>query len=186
MEEKMKIFRFDDICYNTNIEKTIGMANFLKEKFEKCIILFAISPLCYDVSGQKNKEAVHPSIFNPISDYRIYYNLDYCEVPNWIPEYVTKASHGLLHIDHRLLTKRCQEMSIVCSCRLIKTNIFVPPKNHWTEDTEKICKEHGIELIKFEDGWLNLKFNKYDKKHRRYYLHSADYDNIENFTKLFE
>ena len=95
------------------------------------------------------------------------------------------ASHGLIHVDHRLMTKEAQELSILTSASLVKANVFIPPFNKWNKDTESICDEHGIELIKFEDGWLCMEYNSYDDNHDKWYLHAREFS-IEKFKKYFD
>ena len=63
-------------------------------------------------------------------------------------------------------------MSILVSCALSKSKIFVPPFNKWDKNTESICQEHGIDLIKFEDGWLCAEYNKFDPSHDLWYIHN--------------
>ncbi len=84
------------------------------------------------------------------------------------------ASHGLIHVDHRLMGREAQELSIVASCSLVGAKIFVPPFNKWNRDTASVCDEHGIELVKFEDGWRHVRFNAFDPSHDKYYLHTHD------------
>ena len=45
-----KVFRFDDICVNADMEKANEMARILRNKFPNCEILFCISPLVHDMS----------------------------------------------------------------------------------------------------------------------------------------
>ena len=81
--------------------------------------------------------------------------------------------------------KEVQEISILISASLVKSKIFIPPFNKWNEDTEDVCYEHGIELIKFEDGWLSMEHNKFFDSHNKWYLHAREFD-IENFKKWFD
>ena len=170
-------FRFDDICVNADMEKANSMAKILIEKFPGCEVLFCISPLVHDMSGTTGvtRERIFPKIYNAYSDFRKFYNVDICEVPDIIPE-VTKASHALIHVDHRLLSREAQEMSILVSCSLAKSKIFVPPFNKWNKDTEEICKEHNIELVKFEDGWLCMEYNDFNKNNYLWYVHSREFE----------
>ena len=74
-------------------------------------------------------------------------------------------------------------MSILISASLVKSKIFIPPFNKWNKDTDEICKEHGIELIKFEDGWLSMEHNKFNESHDKWYLHAREFtfDNFKNW-----
>ena len=179
----MKIFRFDDINTNEDLEKTIKIARLIKDKVEDVNVLFCISPLVCDMSHEtgKHSERIFPKILNAYSDYRIFYKVDKCGIPTF-PEWITRASHGLIHVDHRLLTKEAQEMSIITSCALAKSSIFVPPFNKWDKNTEEICEENKIELVKFEDGWLCCEYNKYDSNHNLWYLHAREFT-LKGFTE---
>ena len=128
----MKVFRFDDININEDMEKTIKLAELIRYRFGECKVIFCFSPLVHDMSGEtgKNKERIFPKIMNAYSDYRVFYKVDKCGIPK-IPDWIIKAGHGLFHVDHRLLNREAQEMSILSSCSLVKTSIFVPPFNKW-------------------------------------------------------
>jgi hypothetical protein len=67
----------------------------------------------------------------------------------------------------------------------VKSKIFIPPFNKWNKDTDDICKEHGIELIKFEDGWLSMEHNKFNDIHNKWYLHAREFT-FDNFKKWFD
>ncbi len=179
----MKTFRFDDININEDIDKTIEIAYHIREKIENSKIIFCISPLVHDMSHEtgKTKERIFPKIMNAYSDYRKFYKVDKCGIPT-IPSWITRAGHGLLHVDHRLLNREAQEMSILTSCSLAKASIFVPPFNKWNKDTELICDEAGIELIKFEDGWLCCEYNEYNSEQDLWYLHAREFT-LKGFEK---
>jgi hypothetical protein len=119
-----------------------------------------------------------------MSDHRQFYKADIAAIPE-IPDYVEKASHGLIHVDHRLLKKSAQEMSILVSCSLSKSNIFVPPFNKWNKNTEKICRSNNIELVKFEDGWKCMEYNKFDSSVSKWYLHHREFT-VDTFKRWFE
>lgn len=180
-----KIFRFDDICINADMVLINDMTNFLFDRFPTCVVLWGVSPLVHDMSEEKNeitRQRIFPKILNAHSDYRKYYDVDLAGVPN-LNTKATLAAHGLVHVDHRLLPKPAQEMSILISASLVKSKIFIPPFNKWNKDTDEICKEHGIELIKFEDGWLSMEHNKFNESHDKWYLHAREFtfDNFKNW-----
>ena len=179
----MKTFRFDDICINEDMEKANEMARILRNKFPNCTILFCISQLVHEMNtgDSVSDERIFPKIMNAYSDFRKFYNVDKCGCTDIIPE-VTKASHGLIHVDHRLLSKEAQEMSIMVSCSLSQSKVFVPPFNKWNKDTEAICEEQGIELVKFEDGWLCMEYNDFDPSHDLWYVHSREFT-LKEFKK---
>ena len=180
---EVKTFRFDDININEDLEKTIKIASFVKSRIPNAKIIFCISPMVHDMSseGGKESERIFPKIFNAYSDHRIFYKVDLCGVPP-VPDWIETAGHGLFHMDHRLLTREGQEMSIVSSCSLSKSSIFVPPFNKWNSDTEKVCKEFGIELVKFEDGWLCCEYNAFTEEQGLWYLQAREFT-LEQFKQ---
>ena len=82
------------------------------------------------------------------------------------------------------LPKSVQEISILISASLVKSKIFIPPFNKWNKDTEEICDEHGIELVKFEDGWLSMEHNNFSDIHNKWYLHAREFE-YDDFVKWF-
>lgn len=186
MKKMKKIFRFDDVCINADMTLINDMTNFLLDKFDECVVLWGVSPLVHDMSNFKNekeRQRIFPKILNAFSDYKNYYLVDLAGLPD-INKKATLASHGLIHVDHRLLDKSAQEMSILISSSLVKSKIFIPPFNKWNVDTEDICFKNGIELIKFEDGWLSMEHNIFDESHNLWYLHSREFS-FESFVKWF-
>tara|TARA_R110000824_G_scaffold197814_3_gene381460 strand:- start:725 stop:1276 length:552 start_codon:yes stop_codon:yes gene_type:complete len=181
-----KVFRFDDICINADMKSVNKMVKFLNEEVTDCEILFGISPLVHDMISEDEIESqrIFPKILNAHSDFRKFYLVDHCGLPK-LPDNITRAGHGLIHVDHRLLSKEAQEMSILTSCSLAKARTFIPPFNKWNTDTEEICKEHQIRLIKFEDGWKCMEYNKYDPKHNLWYLHHREFT-LKQFKEWFE
>ena len=169
----MRTLRFDDISTRTDIDKAERMSVIaLTGGFDE--IIWCISPVTDSLALP---EYVYPRPWNVISDYRIHYTSDSVGVPE-VPDNIVRASHGLVHVDHRLLTPEVQELSIVLSCHLVDARIFMPPKTFWNKDTSRICAEHGIELIRSEDGWLSMECNPYDSSHGLWYWHH--YRHTEN------
>jgi D-lyxose ketol-isomerase len=66
-------------------------------------------------------------------------------------------------------------MSILVSASLVKAKIFIPPFNKWNKDTEDICRDSAIELVKFEDGWKCAEYNKFDPSQILWYLHHREF-----------
>ena len=165
------IFRFDDVCGNSDIQKLTKMAEFIYKKVGPIDTWFCISPLYHKVENGR----VFPARFKALSDHREFYKVDYCKIPKPI-ENITFVSHGLLHIDHRLLNKETQELSIITAKHLIRSKIFVPPFNKWNDITEKICFDNFIQLVRFEDGWLSAEHNEFNKDHDLWYLHGWRWD----------
>jgi len=108
------------------MEKIYQMIKVLPEKSE---VWFCISLLFHKLDNER----VFPAIYKAYSDYRKFYNVDSIGFPvlkdSW--NFVKIVSHGLLHIDHRLLNYEAQEMSILVSSSLLKTRKFVPPFNKY-------------------------------------------------------
>ena len=179
------IFRFDDICGNTNMKSANKMAEMILERYPKAQVIYCISPLTHSMGGDRiTRQRVFPKLLNAFSDYKVFYNVDRGSLPK-IPDSVLPASHGLVHVDHRLLSRDAQEMSILISCSLAKSSIFVPPFNKWNKETEEICLDAGIKLVKFEDGWLCAEYNQFDKNHDKWYMHSREFT-VYSFTKWLD
>lgn len=188
----MKIFRFDDISLNTNREKLLEMMSLLKSKFPDSNVLLGVSCLVHDMSceSDRKQERIFPEIFNAHSDFRVFYGVQKAGVPvdiiNGAREIFPSlklAGHGIVHVDHRLLSKEVQEMSIIISCSLCNSDIFVPPFNKYNDYTEAICNSKGIKLIRFEDGWKHIMYNKIDNYSTKYYLHTHDLT-LEQFREI--
>ena len=171
------IVRFDDVCVNSDITRTIYQTGIAQTMHAQ--VWWCISPLVHIESI--TTERVFPAIFKALSDQRCFYHVDKMGLPP-IPMDVIACSHGLLHMDHRLLGYEAQELSILVSCSLIKTAIFVPPFNKWNADTEVICNTHHIELIKFEDGWRSMEYHNYVPDHKLWYLHGRNFT-LDAFRK---
>lgn len=173
----MKTFRLDDICGNSSYQRDEEVAKAIKTIYPSARIIFGVSPLTHP--KKECNERIYPHRFNPISDITPYFKPVKCWIPTNRLSFIEFAGHGLWHVDHRLLTPELQEASILTSCALIKAEIFIPPHNYWTEHMEKVCFREGIELIKFEDGWLSMEHNDFDKKHDMWYLHARHWTPIE-------
>lgn len=150
-------------------------------------IMFGISPLVHDMTHEfgKERQRVFPKIMNARSDIRNFFNVDHAGVPNWnrmlnIHPHIVFCGHGLVHVDHRLLTIEQQEMSILISCALVNSKVFIPPFNKWDYKTEMVCKRNEIQLVKFEDGWLCAEYNAFDPAHDLWYLHAREFT-LESF-----
>lgn len=174
------IFRFDDVCSNADMKNHVEITDFILKKFPGAQIIWAYSPMV--CSSEKKTQRVFPKKWNAFSDYRQFYKMDAISFMVDVPKIVEIASHGLVHCDHRLMPYAAQELSIVLSCSLTNSNMFIPPFNKWNQDTEKICKEHGIKLIKFEDGWLSAEYNDFTEENRLWYLHAREW-NYEEFVR---
>lgn len=181
----IKTFRFDDVCCNADMGLIKDITNLFIKKYPDCKVIWAVSPLVFDMRSsktEKEKQRVFPKILNAHSDYREHYKVDKAYTSYTGGKNVVIASHGLCHVDHRLLDRSAQEMSILISCSLTKSNIFVPPFNKWNKDTENICDENGIELVKFESGWKCIEYNEFDSSHDLWYLHAREFT-VEQIKK---
>ena len=124
--KKIKYFRFDDVCINADIDLINKMTTFMFEKFSDCVVLYGVSPLVHDMSYEKSdseKQRIFPRILNELSYYKNFYKVDVAGLPEFHPK-ATLAAHGLIHVDHRLLPKSVQEISILISASLVKSKIF--------------------------------------------------------------
>ena len=165
------IIRIDDISINLNPDRLEAFLAQARAKTEDLKILLAVSPAVFDMPKRDAgngviAERVFPSILNAHSDHRVFYKIEKIGIPDWLDGLAEKyncllASHGLIHVDHRLLPIDAQEMSIVTSLSLIKSKIFVPPFNKYNKDTERVCEENEIDLIKWEDGWNHLGYQPF-------------------------
>jgi hypothetical protein len=177
------VFRIDDISVNTSETRLRNQIEILLTKFSESTILLGISPLVFSMNDGSalTQERIFPKILNAYSDHTLFYKAERLGVPDYVWELIRnprirKASHGLLHVDHRLLDRGAQELSILTSCALADSDTFIPPFNKWNRDTEDICAERGINLIKFEDGWRHLGYNAIDPELTElYYYHTHDY-----------
>ena len=79
-----KIFRFDDICLNADMNLHIGIAEHIKKEIPSADVIFCVSPLVHNMSDEKGKtkQRIFPQILNAHSDYRKFYQVDKCGVPN--------------------------------------------------------------------------------------------------------
>lgn len=175
MDKAVKTFRFDDVCLNIDIDNHDAISKYLLEKGFH--VIWAVSPLVHKINSEDSveKQRVFPKILNAYSDFRHFFEVDDCGTVMQDDKRIEIASHGIIHVDHRLMERAGQELSIVTSCSLLKAKKFVPPFNKWTKQMDEICKEWGIELIKFEDGWKCIEYNIYDPKHNLWYLHARDW-----------
>lgn len=174
------IFRIDDVSVNTNPDNLRGIVGVIQERLPEAKFLLAVSPMVHDVSEEPSadRERAFPRLLSAMSDHRLLFKVARGGVPEYVREMgLPLASHGLVHVDHRLLGREAQELSIVASCSIVGTTTFVPPFNHWNRDTESVCAEHSIELVKFETGWRHVCFNRFDRSvPGKYYLHTHDTD----------
>ena len=89
---RKRIFRFDDICVNADMDLTIKFAEHIRDRIPSAQVIFCISPLVHDMSSEKGitAERIFPKIFNAHSDYRKFYKVDNCGIPVF-PDWITRA-----------------------------------------------------------------------------------------------
>lgn len=186
-------FRFDDVSVNTDTSKLDKMIRFLRTTFgpKNVRIILACSPAVCDLSFCENplhRERTFPSIWHTESDHRVFYHMERVGVPPCIEAYraegIEIAAHGMVHVDHRLLDRAAQEMSIIMSCSLLRCSMFVPPFHKWNKDTEEICTEHTIMLVKFDRSWRHLVYHPFDHRNPNYYVHTHDF-HYQDFCARF-
>lgn len=183
------VLRLDDISVNVQKDRLVKFLRQARSVAPGIEILLAFSPLVFDMETHEPErpamsERVFPKILNAYSDHRAYYEVQKLGLPPWLPEVIddfrcTKASHGLIHVDHRLLNKQTQELSILTSASLVNSKIFVPPFNKYNSDTLEIVAEHNLTIVKWEDGWQHLGYNRFADDGNKYYVHMHDYPGDE-------
>ena len=80
---KIMLFRFDDICLNTDMDHANELAEMIRGNLFGVRIMYCISPICFEL----NNERVYPKIYNAMSDYKIFFDGDRLGIPDNIPEY---------------------------------------------------------------------------------------------------
>lgn len=173
----MKTFRIDDVSINTNPIRLSEMVGMLRSAHPGCRVMMAVSPCVF----KSNDERVFPSMLHREPDFRMFYKSNALGVPyEMVAMADVVAAHGMAHVDHRLLERSAQEMSIVMSCSLVGSRIFVPPFHKYDVDTIAVCEEFGIELARLHDGMSHLKFNKVGACDY-YYFHTHDFATMGDF-----
>ncbi len=178
------MFRVDDVSINTDLDKLEAQLDYLRGAFAGCEIMVAVSPLVF--ASQDGR--CFPKWLNAFSDHTRAYSVERCGIPDLKRlEPCRYAAHGLVHVDHRLLHREAQELSIEASCALVDAAVFVPPFNKWNADTEAICEKRTICLVKYEDGWRSI-----EHEHRwrwpdcdKWYFH-AHMTNLEDLKAWAE
>lgn len=176
------ILRCDDITQFTNLKFIQRLRGFMAAQFSGKLgddfrFMVAIS-----LFGQRNVEgSVYPGAPFKNKPLDFFWNVDsFFQRLRWPG--VIIASHGLFHVDHRTLSKDALEMSIVSSCRYLRTRIFVPPFNFWNEAVAEVCEKNGIHLVRHEEGWRSLEHETFDSTHKLWYFHPWKYKGIDDFV----
>lgn len=186
-------FRFDDVSVNTDWNKLDSMVRFLSSTFkaDQLRIIFAVSPAVYDMRECEktlDRERTFHAILHTESDFRAFYRVERVGIPVLLDQYrklgVEIAGHGMVHVDHRLLSRGAQELSILMSCALLKTTVFIPPFHKWNRKTAEICAEHSITLVKYDRSWRHLLYHPFDHRNPNYYVHTHDF-HYQDFCARF-
>lgn len=189
----MYTFRFDDVSLNTDWSKLDKIIEFLRSTFKPgdLQLIFAVSPAVCEMKhcdDKLHRERVFPSIWHTESDHRIFYRMQRAGIPVLLDQYrkagIAIASHGMVHVDHRLLEPAAQELSILLSCSLLECSTFVPPFHKWNKHTEAICQEHNIRLVKYDHSWRHLLYHPFDPRTENYYVHTHDF-HYQSFCAQF-
>lgn len=160
------IIRNDDVNFNTNPKKLGEIYGAIHSILPDAEIWSVISIF----GGRNSKGAVYGDLPLKDKDVNWFYKHSDCVMGNFGTPLFKVASHGLFHIDHSVVSRQTQEMSILSSCALLKTNLFIPPFNRSNQDTADICFDNDITLV--SGGWKSMDCEKFDLNHRLWYLHS--------------
>lgn len=180
------LVRIDDISDNCDFDKLQSMVDAVLDIIGARIML-CLSPFC---SSNATDGWVFPRRLMAVSEVSEFFKmdtmsqraLDFCREQIVNSSRISIAGHGIIHVDHRLLCKQAQEISVCISSSIVGSLTFVPPFNKWNSDTEEVCRKHGIRLVKFEDGWRHVLYNKKNDTFLDYYLHVCDMS-LEQFKE---
>jgi hypothetical protein len=175
------IFRNDDVNPSSNFEE-------IKEIYERIRINFPKAEIWSGInifSKSNDIGSVYPDL--PLANKMLsyFYGVDSLFDRDKLNKLHTITSHGLIHFNHSKLSKDAQELSIVMSCNLLKTKIFIPPFNQFNEDTKFICNFNRIRLVMPTDGWKSLEKEKFNSEHKLWFFHSWRFT-PDAFRKLIE
>ena len=170
------IIRNDDINPNSNFEN-------IQKMYQMILFYYPLTEIysCITIFGKQNKEGmIYPTTNLTIQD-RYFYDVDKIFDFKYIPYLKNIVSHGLFHCYHKGLSYETQKMSIITSCNLLNTKIFIPPFWAWDKTTEQVCKDNGIRLWD-EPNWKNIELVPFDPNHQYWLFHSWKW-NSETFYK---
>lgn len=176
------IFRHDDVSPSTDFIKLRKMHDFLRSEFPGCEIWN-----CINMLGRLNiAGSVYPDLPLKHRTKEYFYDIDAFIKDGYIFDLRQRegekiASHGLLHMDHSQLEVETQKLSILSSCKYLKTDIFVPPFNKFSRETQYICDRYNIRMAKPLDGWKSLETSVFDNNHGLWFFHGWRYNNAQEF-----
>lgn len=161
------MFRNDDVTFNTDLSMLQDCYSVIRSFYGAAAIWSCVTLFCeHNRSGSVYRDVPFK---NKKSSW--FYSADkFIDKISDIPG-TNLASHGLYHVDHSAIGYDAQEMSILGSCRFLRTSLFVPPFNRYNEDTIKICADNGIYLAK-QGEWKSLEHDQFFNGWHRWYFHS--------------
>jgi hypothetical protein len=182
------------VSLNTDIDRLEKTIEAILTFHPTAEIMLAVSLVTFEMPNER----MNKGVLNVYSDKSVFYKGSQLGMPDLsrFDTYrnVQIASHGFIHVDHRLLAAPLVEWNIIQSCSIIcpDEKTFVPPRHKWDEDVERICLENDVTLIKVEDGWAHLSYHNV-KEHLcdgyNFYFHTYDFDSNEELreqlTKAF-
>lgn len=159
--------RIDDVSENTLYQDLIWQLGVWRKMGAR--IICGINVFCKEAKSG----SVYPDL--PLSNHpsRYFFDVDKVWEFGRIFNGIDIASHGLVHADHSKLSRDAQEMSILTSCSILRSKLFIPPFNRINEETVRICADNGIEIIGncANRIWKSLEFEAFDATHEFWYYH---------------
>lgn len=171
----MVLWRIDDVCLNTDGDNLVRIVEVLRDHMDyKDGIALCVSLTCPLLPD--GEEMAFRREWKPLSDPTVFFEQGRIGIPEVVKSLrecgdIDVYSHGLVHADHRLMSRGAQELSIVLSSCILGADSFVPPFHHWNADTVNVCNQHCIELVRYEDGWSGVEHSKFDPTIKRWYMH---------------
>lgn len=166
------VFRIDDVSPNTDMHELAKQLGVLKPYAST--ILLGVNLIAREASNG----ALYPDLPLRGQDRLYFYNADRMMRSEQIAELralpsVKLASHGLIHGDHSKFGKDAVEMSIITSCALLDTRVFIPPFNETSQVVKLVCEDNNIEIVgNCEDRiWKSLESEPFDPNHKFWYYH---------------
>ena len=173
------IFRNDDVSPATSFHFLMVIYKMI-EKYRPDAEIWS----CMNMFSRSNNiGSVYPDLPLKTKQLKYFYNVDQIWSGN-TAGLKKVVSHGLIHADHTYLDYGAKKMSIITSCKLLKTDIFVPPFNKYDEEMDDICKKIGVRMVKPSDGWRSLETEDFDPTHELWFFHSWRFTLSEFDAKL--
>lgn len=171
------IFRNDDVSASSNLNDVAKMYSIIRQKFADAEIWS-----CVNLFSRGDSGSVYPEL--PLRGHpkEWFYHVD--RMWKNTDSLGKIVSHGLFHAEHGKLDRDAQEMSILSSCRYLKTDVFVAPFSSFNEDTKSICERNGITLAS-DSEWRSLESEQFNPKYSKWYWHSWRFT-PESFKELFD